>query len=36
MPSFTKKYEPKEALEIVRTVDEFIRSLPNPFGWRKN
>ncbi|MER1992869.1 MAG: UvrD-helicase domain-containing protein, partial [Eubacteriales bacterium] len=31
--SFTEKYEPKEALEIVRTVYEFIRSLPEPFAW---
>ena len=31
--SFTQKYEPKEALEIVRTVFEFIMSLPDPFGW---
>ena len=31
--SFTEKYEPKEALEIVRKVYEFIMSLPDPFGW---
>ena len=31
--SFTEKYEPKEALEIVRSVYEFIMSLPDPFGW---
>ena len=33
--SFTEKYEPKEALEIVRRVYEFIMSLPDPFGWLK-
>ena len=31
--SFTEKYEPKETLGIVRTVYEFIMSLPDPFGW---
>lgn len=31
--SFTEKYEPSAAKEIVRDVYEFIRSLPDPFAW---
>lgn len=31
--SFTEKYEPKESLEIVRKVYDFIMSLPDPFAW---
>lgn len=31
--TFSARYEPAKALEIVTTTYEFIRSLPDPLGW---